>query len=298
LAKIAVELEQALKHRRANGTPGRTVSRVLARGQGWSAADVVCTSGPSDRPFEERHSGVSIAMVVAGSFQYRSACTEELMTPGSLLLGNASESFECGHEHAEGDRCIAYHYDRDFFERLAAESGVHRDPRFRLLRLPPVQGMSSLIAQACMGLEGSASISWEELSMMVAARTLRIAGNNPSNRNGDPPSALARITRAVRMIEAHLHEDLALSRLAAEARLSPYHFLRTFTNLTGLTPHQYVRRARLLEVALGLTIGRKRVLDVALDSGFGDVSNFNRAFRSEFGVSPRRYRERSILRVS
>jgi AraC family transcriptional regulator len=32
------------------------------------------------------------------------------------------------------------------------------------------------------------------------------------------------------------------------------------------------------------------VLDIALDCGFGDVSNFNRAFRREFGMSPRRFR--------
>ncbi|MGE5813314.1 MAG: helix-turn-helix domain-containing protein, partial [Acidobacteriota bacterium] len=36
-----------------------------------------------------------------------------------------------------------------------------------------------------------------------------------------------------------------------------------------------------------------KIVDVALDSGFGDVSNFNRAFRAEFGVSPRTYRRRA-----
>jgi AraC family transcriptional regulator len=297
LAKIAVELAQAVERRRINGTAGRASARALAKGSGWSVSDVLCTSGPSDRPFEERHSGVSIAIVVAGSFQYRSPRGGELMTPGSLLLGNAGESFECGHEHAEGDRCVAFHYDRAFFERLASESGARRDPRFRLLRLPPLQGMSSLIAQGCLGLEGSAAVSWEELSIMMAARTLRFAGSGSSNRSGDPPSAVARITRAVRMIESNLHDDLALSQLAEEARLSPYHFLRTFTNLTGLTPHQYVRRSRLRDVALSLAVSQRRVLDVALDSGFADVSNFNRAFLSEFGVSPRRYREQGMPRL-
>jgi len=36
-----------------------------------------------------------------------------------------------------------------------------------------------------------------------------------------------------------------------------------------------------------------RILDIALDCGFGDVSNFNRAFRTEFGVSPRVFREQN-----
>jgi AraC-like DNA-binding protein len=49
-------------------------------------------------------------------------------------------------------------------------------------------------------------------------------------------------------------------------------------------------RARLRHAALRLAAGPGKVLDVALDSGFGDVSNFNRAFRVEFGVSPRGFR--------
>jgi AraC-like DNA-binding protein len=58
----------------------------------------------------------------------------------------------------------------------------------------------------------------------------------------------------------------------------------------GVTPHQYVLRARLRRAGLRLKAQRAKVLDIALDSGFGDVSNFNRAFRAEFGVSPRDYR--------
>jgi AraC-like DNA-binding protein len=83
---------------------------------------------------------------------------------------------------------------------------------------------------------------------------------------------------------------LSLGELAREAGLSPYHFLRTFTALIGVTPHQYVMRTRLREAASRLVANRDTVLDVALDCGFGDVANFHRAFRTEFGVSPRAYR--------
>jgi AraC-like DNA-binding protein len=83
---------------------------------------------------------------------------------------------------------------------------------------------------------------------------------------------------------------LDLGALAREARLSPYHFLRTFERLTGVTPHQYVLRARLREAAMRLLHERSKVLDIALDCGFGDVSNFNRAFRAEFGANPLTWR--------
>jgi AraC-like DNA-binding protein len=47
---------------------------------------------------------------------------------------------------------------------------------------------------------------------------------------------------------------------------------------------------RLRDAAARLATGNEKVLDIAFDCGFGDVSNFNRAFRAEFGVSPREYR--------
>jgi AraC-like DNA-binding protein len=94
----------------------------------------------------------------------------------------------------------------------------------------------------------------------------------------------------VRGIERDPDSVLTVARLARDARLSPYHFLRTFESVTGVTPHQYVLRARLRRAAIRLHDDPARILDIAFDSGFGDLSNFNRAFRAEFGVSPRAYR--------
>ncbi len=294
MAKIAVELEQALARRALNGGTGQALVRRLAQGDGWTVQDVVCTSGPQDRPFEEQHFGFSIAIVAAGSFQYRSGIGRELMTPGSLLLGNAGQCFECGHEHGLGDRCISFYYAPDYFERVVSDAGAHGSkPGFHTLRLPPLRLLSPLIARACAALSANDHLdaSWEEVSVQLAAHTVRIVSGCRSDANSAPPSAVARVTRAVRAIERSPDAELSLGRLAREAGLSPYHFLRTFERLTGLTPHQYVLRARLREAAIRLAAEhRAKILDIALDSGFGDVSNFNRAFRAEFGVTPRVYR--------
>jgi AraC-like DNA-binding protein len=234
-------------------------------------------------------------MVVAGTFQYaadsRTSQRSELMTPGSMLLGNAGQYFECRHTHGAGDRCISFRYSTDFFARIAGEVGARDSTSpFRLLRLPPLRALSSLVGLSCAGLVGSMSRSWEELSVEVAARTAEIAGGLSRSVSDPTPEAVGRVTRVVRAIERHPDGRLTLDRLARSADLSPYHFLRTFERVTGVTPHQYVLRARLREAATRLTADPSKVLDVALDCGFGDVSNFNRAFRAEFGVAPRRFR--------
>jgi len=46
------------------------------------------------------------------------------MTPGSLFLGNGGECYECGHEHAAGDRCVAFHFTPAFMSSLAETLGA------------------------------------------------------------------------------------------------------------------------------------------------------------------------------
>jgi AraC family transcriptional regulator len=294
LAKIAVELERALTRRRRDGTPGCMTSRILARGEGWTVADVMCTSGPHDRPYEERHEPYAIAVVLTGSFQYRSPLGRGLMTPGSLMLGNQGHCFECGHEHGEGDRCVAFWYEREYFERLAADAGAGGvELKLRVPCLPPLRPLSALIARVGAGAIGVPGLPWEELAIAFASRTIRLAAGVSSNQSGLPLNAESRVTRTVRTIDRHPDAALTVGQMAREAGLSPYYFLRTFERVAGLTPHQYVRRARLREAATRLVAESGKVIDVALDCGFTDISNFNRAFRTEFGVSPRKFRQTS-----
>jgi AraC family transcriptional regulator len=300
LAKIAVELGNALRQRAVEGGPGATTVRLLGKGDGWKVEDVICTSGPQDRPFEEQHAGMTIAIVAAGSFQYRGAVGkskfQELMTPGSLVLGNAGQCFECGHEHGAGDRCISFWYAPEYFERIAADTGIRGTMDFRVLRLPPLRALSPLIARAHSGLDCSketwADLMWEQLSIQLAARSVQLVDGFSPRANGAPPAAVARVTRTLRMIERDPTAQLTLPILAREARLSSYHFLRTFEEMTGVTPHRYILRARLREAAMRLATEKTKIVDIALDCGFGDVSNFNHAFRAEFDVSPRMYRQR------
>lgn len=296
MGKIAADLEEALARRAAAGAPGRTTSHLLARGEGWSVEDVICTSGPGDRPFDERHAEVAIGVVVAGTFAYRSPWGRGLMTPGSWLLGNAGDLFECSHEHAAGDRCVAFHYAPGYFERIAADLGAPRGSRrFRVSRVPPVRAASALAARAATGVAVAGEVAWEELALQVAGAAIGLHGSTSGDRGGTPATVVARVTGTVRAIERRPDARWTVAQLAADAGQSPFHFLRMFRRITGVTPHQFILRARLREAAARLRLCESKIIEVALASGFGDVSNFNHAFRAEFGVAPGEYgaRERA-----
>ena len=289
MAKIALDLDRALAARKTRGTPGAMTSRVLASGIGWTVTDVVCTHGPQDRAYEERHTQPTIAVVLAGSFQYRCAAGYSVMTPGALLLGSAGRCFHCSHEHGEGDRCVAFTYEADYFERLATDAGV-RGRQFAFPAVPALRGVSSFAVRASAGLLGAPGVSWGELAVGLAAEAVQLTAGISCAGRTPPPHAEARVSRIVRGISGRPDGALTLEALAEEATLSPFHFLRTFEQVTGVTPHQYVRRSRLREAATRLLTVRAKVLDIALECGFDDVSTFNRAFRAEFGVSPRHFR--------
>ena len=296
MAKIADELSISLRKRAVQGAPPNLERRVLAEGEGWIVEDVMCTSGPRDAAVEERHPRFRVAIVAAGIFQCRSRrAAFEVLSPGSLLLGNAGDTFECTHEHGSGDRCVAFGYSDDYFERLGAD--VARGlagSRFASVRVPPLRALAPFVAQACAAVveqRPASHVAWEELGVELAGEALRVvrgAVHGPARQR----NAEARAMRAVRLIDRDPTADLKLHALAREATLSPYHFLRVFERVTGVTPHQYVLRARLRAAAVRLARENGAVLDVALRCGFGDVSNFNRAFKTEFGLTPRAYRMR------
>ena len=90
-------------------------------------------------------------------------------------------------------------------------------------------------------------------------------------------------------IEQHLSENITLAKLSEVSLYSPWYSYRLFKEHTNLTPADYIRRLRLSRSALRLRDEKCRILDVALDMGFGSVDGYQRAFFREFGCNPREY---------
>jgi AraC family transcriptional regulator len=261
-------------------------AHMVAEGPGWSIADVVCTAGPLDRPFEERHADVCVAVVVSGTFQYRNQQAKVTFAPGALLLGNVGTCFECSHEHGVGDRCLSFHFEPGWFDSIVASMRGVRRAHFAAPRLPPSEALVPLVAAA-------ETASREPLALEQVA--LQIAGAAVFAQQGAsvrPASGRdeKRISDAIRLIEGKSDEPITLANLARAVAMSPYHFLRTFRAVTGVTPYQFILGQRLRQAATRLRQTADPIVDIALDAGFGDLSTFNRRFRRIMGKTPSAWR--------
>lgn len=274
-------------------------SRSVAQGPDWAIWEVNCTLGPQDRPFEERHAFTSIAAVLRGTFQYRSTQGSELLYPGSFLLGNAGACFECGHEHGTGDRCIAFGFAPSLFEEIAASCGGTSKFRFGTPRLPLSADMTAALADVETSAFGARGEAAEEFAIRLAERVVGKTSGAAARAVAPSARDLRRVTDALRHVDEHYREPLDLARLAGVARMSKYHFLRTFRKVAACTPHQYLLAVRLRRSADRLATSADSVVTVACDAGFGDLSTFYGHFRKAFGHPPRSYRgRRPAARIS
>lgn len=103
-----------------------------------------------------------------------------------------------------------------------------------------------------------------------------------------------RIQGAIHFIEDRLQEELEITAIASAACFSAFHFQRLFQAISGFSVHQYIRRRRLSEAAVLLKETGRSVLDIAVAFQYGSQEAFTRAFESQFGITPAKYRKEPV----
>jgi AraC-like DNA-binding protein len=245
-----------------------------------------CTAGPSDAPFNEIHREYSISIVRHGSFGYVSRGRLYELIPGSLLVGRVGDEYTCTHEHhACGDDCLSF----NFSPALIEEVGDDRDA-WRIGGVPPVPELMVMGELAQAVVDGRSTLRFDEVAYLLLARWLQVVKGSKSRGTKLKSHDRQRVIDIARWIEASSHEDIDLDRTAQAAGMSPYHLLRTFARVLGITPHQYLIRARLRHAARLLTDDGSTITQIAGAVGFADLSNFIRTFGKAAGMSPQQFR--------
>ena len=279
-----------------DNAPGITPAvRSLCRGREWSVSEYLCTAGPGDRPFEERHEDVAIAAVIEGTFTYRGDTGAAMLHPGAFLFGNADACYECGHDYSTGDRCISFRVAPEYFAEVAASIAGSSRFRFPVPMLPATPKLMPWMARIEARTAFAEPLEIDE----TAPRLMEAVIGVISDANQLPVCASARDIRRIgdtlRHIELNAAEALDLDTLAGVAVMSKYHFLRTFRHTVGVTPHQFLLGVRMRRAAVRLATSSAPVSAIAFGTGFGDLSTFNGRFRETFGMSPTAFRSRESV---
>lgn len=104
----------------------------------------------------------------------------------------------------------------------------------------------------------------------------------------EPPECIEDVMKYIR---EHLNEPLNREMLAAVAGFSVPHFHRVFTAHVGESAISYVRRLRLDRAGRKLRMGAVNITEVALAAGYDTHAAFSKAFKQQFGLSPREFRQ-------
>ena len=107
------------------------------------------------------------------------------------------------------------------------------------------------------------------------------------------PEVNRRMLRARDAMDHDFAKPLDITALARIAIVSEAHFIRTFREIFGETPHRYLQRRRVERAMALLRQTDLSVTAVCLDVGFASLGTFSRTFREIVGISPSEYRARA-----
>jgi AraC family transcriptional regulator len=269
---------------------------TLLESDSLSIYDFRCSAGPSDRPFTETHRRHSISYVRRGSFGCRAGGRDYELVAGSLFVGRPGLEYTATHEHhACGDECLSFQFSAGFVESSFRIGGA-----WDAAGVPPLPELMVLGELAQAAADGRTSVGLDEAALLLARRFAAVVGGEAEKPSRSSARERRRAVEAALWLEQNAAEPVGLADAARHAGLSPFHFLRSFAKVLGVTPHQYLVRLRLARAAKLLADEALPVTEVALASGFADLSNFVRTFGRAAGVSPKRFRraargERKIL---
>ena len=109
--------------------------------------------------------------------------------------------------------------------------------------------------------------------------------------------AFSRLCRARELLGEVRERPLSIKDVAREIRMSPFHFIRQFQALFGLTPHQFRIQSRLDQAKHLLAMGEHSITDVCMEVGMSSLGSFSDLFARRVGTTPSAYRHRARVMV-
>ncbi len=196
-------------------------------------------------------------------------------------------------------RLIGGNMDSVFWQKLIYP--ITQDRTFRYQIMSPKILWQSRITE-CMAKTWDAvrmeSEDYENFARYQLSKALCILTENHLSENikitDRDIMAAERAKKMLQFIEEHYKEEISLAMVASSASISTSACLRCFRQTLNTTPIRYLLHLRIEKAAEKLSTSLEKVNQIAIDSGFSDISYFTKVFREIKDCSPMTYRKRKM----
>jgi AraC family transcriptional regulator len=255
----------------------------------------------SREPFESKYCGPLHLLIAHERLARRRGVTTVEGLPDSnlqnlshtLTFVPAGREFREWHDPDIPSRAIYIHIDPSAVLMAAEKRGGGEllEPRLHFQSPALWQTVLKLKALLEAGAAGCSRYG-DALGVVLAHELVHAESEGPAVVPGG--LAVWQRQRVAAHVEEHLAESIPVARLAELARLSPYHFSRSFKASFGVSPHRHHSNRRVERAKLLLAEPHRSVTEIALDVGFRETSSFTALFRKLVGRTPSAYR-RALL---
>lgn len=255
------------------------------------------------------NSGISVKFVLQGSENYRIGNKTYPLIPGKYLVVNAGKDLDCvieSKKDADGV-CIflSPHMVQDVYNVLCnGENSILKDTdengkntielhenifSFQSYRLGNI--LENIAGNLVLNRKNSTIQEdlfyrlTEQLILSQQEITRQIY-KIKTVKNSTRQELFRRLFVAKEMIDDCPGDKLDIPAISKQAALSEYHFIRTFSQVYGISPYKYHVKTRLNKALQLLSENKISVTDAACQSGFSDIFSFSKAFKKEFGLNP------------
>ena len=242
------------------------------------------------------HDFYEIYFFLSGNVRFRIEGQTYDLEPGDLLLINPQELHQPEIGPNDPYERIVLWIDRSFLTGLCAD-GVNFAACFdreapnhtNLLRPAKMRRASMGQLLERMTREYYSSEMGSDVYAQGLLLQFLVELNRLAQKNANPPQKREEpdlVSQVLTYISNHYQENITLESLAAEFYVSKYHLSHEFSHRVGTSIYRYVIFRRLMQARELMAAGRAPG-EVYQSCGFGDYANFYRAFKGEYGISPR-----------
>lgn len=251
----------------------------------------------AERVEVHHHDFYEIYLFLRGTVSYRVEGRIYHLEPGDLLFISPMELHQLMVEDPQSpyERIVLW-IDKAYLESFASAADLtscfdtSAPSHSNLLRLTSSQRsdvrlrMEELVRECYQDRYGS-SLCAQGIFLQLMVQLNRFAMGSGSARNtGEESTPL--VTQVLGYIAAHYHEPITLDSLAARFYVSKYHLSHEFSRVVGTSVYRYITLKRLL-IARQLLAEGGAPGSVCAACGFQDYTNFYRAFKAQYGISPK-----------